>query len=392
MKEKKEKVKILKNLDKPLLIATIILIIFGTLSIVSASANESISRYGTSIYKYFYRHIGMISIGIIGSIIIHRVHSKWYRAVGALTWVTVLGFLISLFFLGKDHRGSLNWLTIGGITIQPSEFAKPIIILSLACLFDAASKLLKEGKLGKANFTWLWFIIGIIIPGIVIIQGDLGTGFIITAISGIMFLAGPLDKKTKIKHISSLAVVGVLALSLFGLGRGYLLTAEQKERITDFYNPCSKYEDSGYQICNCFIAINDGGLTGLGISKSKQKYSYIPEAYTDSIFAIVIEENGLLIGLAVIFIYFFMIWRILKISVKTKSIKGRYIAFGVAIYLFMHVLLNLGGLLGLLPLTGVPLPLITYGGSFTISFIAAIALVQRVNIEASMDKTAKKRI
>lgn len=389
MGEKVEKVKIFKNLDKPLLIATIILIIFGTLSIVSASANESISRYGTSIYKYFYRHIGMISIGIVGSFIIHRVHSKWYRIIGATTWISILSLLISLFFLGKDHRGSLNWLTIAGITIQPSEFAKPIIILSLACLFDIANNLLKKGKLREIHFTALWLIIGMIIPAIVIVQGDLGTAFIIVAISGIMYLASPLEFKTKFQHLASLSLVAIVLIGILALGRGYLLTAEQKERITDFFNPCSKYEDSGYQICNCFIAINDGGLTGLGISKSKQKYSYIPEAYTDSIFAIVIEEDGLIVGLGVIFIYLFMIWRILKISVKARNIKGRYIAFGVAVYLFMHVLLNLGGLLGILPLTGVPLPLITYGGSFTISFIAAIALVQRVNIEASMYKSKK---
>ena len=127
--------------------------------------------------------------------------------------------------------------------------------------------------------------------------------------------------------------------------------------------------------------MNDGGLTGVGISKSKQKYSYIPEAYTDSIFAIIVEEDGLIIGLAVLILYFILILNILKVAKQSKTLRGRYICFGVACYLFAHVAFNIGGLLGLLPYTGVPLPLISYGGSFTISFIAALGVVQRINIE-----------
>jgi cell division protein FtsW len=230
-------------------------------------------------------------------------------------------------------------------------------------------------------FTLSWIVIGVIIPIIIFFQDDLGTASIIMFISGFMYLAGPLDKNIRNKHIIVLAVAGILCISVYGMAKGKIFSTEQVERLTQFYNPCSNYDDSGYQICNCFIAINDGGITGLGIGKSKQKYSYIPEAYTDSIFAIIIEEDGLIIGLFILTLFAILVCRIINISRKASTLRGRYIAFGVAIYFMAHMVFNLGGLLGILPLTGVPLPLISYGGSFTVSFLAAIALVQRVNIE-----------
>ena len=382
VRSKNKRKHIIKDMDKPLLIVTGLLILIGTLSIVSASANESISRYGNaSVYYYFYRHAIMLSLGIIGSVIIHRLPTKLYKIIAPVLWVTVAGLLIGLFIYGSAHRGALNWISVAGIKVQPSEFAKPVIILMLALLFEKTSKRMKQANFNPLNFTALWIIIGIVIPVIVFFQDDLGTASIITFISGFMYLAGPLDKKTRNKHILVLAGIAVVGISVYGMAKGHIFSTEQVERLTQFYNPCSHYDDSGYQICNCFIAINDGGITGLGIGKSKQKYSYIPEAYTDSIFAIIVEEEGLIVGFFILTLFAILVCRIINISRKASTIRGRYIAFGVAIYFMAHMVFNLGGLLGILPLTGVPLPLISYGGSFTVSFLASLALVQRVNIE-----------
>ena len=143
---------------------------------------------------------------------------------------------------------------------------------------------------------------------------------------------------------------------------------------------------NGYNICNAFIAINDGGLFGVGIGKSTQKYSYIPEPHTDSAFAIIAEEYGV-IGCAFIFIgYTIILWRIIIISSNASTKRGRYMCLGIATYVFAHILVNMGGLFGLMPLTGVPLPFFSYGGSFVISLIAAFAIVQRVNIETKNQK------
>ena len=374
---------ILRNMNITILILTIVLFIFGTLSIISASANESISRYGFSIFHYFYRHALMLFIGSILGIIILKIPTKWYRLISFVLWPVIFFILLFLLFYGSAKRGAINWIRIPFLNIifQPSEFAKPIIIITLSSLFEIAAVKFKKNELSKETFTALWVIFGCIIPGIIILSGDIGTAGIILLISGGLYLISPIDSATRNKHIIILFCFAFILGFILYISRGYLFTNEQIERLTEFINPCSKYEDSGYQICNCFIAINDGGLTGLGISKSKQKYSYIPEAYTDSIFAIVIEELGLIFGFGVLIIYFIMLANILKISNKSKSLRGRYISYGVAIYFFAHILFNLGGLLGILPFTGVPLPLISYGGSFTISFIVALAMVQRINIE-----------
>jgi len=207
-------------------------------------------------------------------------------------------------------------------------------------------------------------------------------------IFGIMFLSSPIKKIDKLRTIGLVVGVVIVGISMIVLKQGYLLTDAQMSRFS-FFNPCSRYETNGYQVCNGFIALNDGGLFGVGIGKSKQKYSYIPEPHTDSIFAIIGEEYGLL-TCSIIFIgYAFILFRILKISLNTKSIKGKYITLGIACYIFMHIFINLGGLFGLIPLTGVPLPFLSYGGSYLISLMCSLAVVQRIHIE---DKNEKIKI
>lgn len=375
----------IKYIDKQLLVTTIILIIIGTLSIVSASSRETVSRYDYSVYHYFFQQIIMITIGIFASMIIFAFPTKSYKLFAPILWIVIFACLIGLFIYSSIKRGSINWLTIKGFTFQPSEFAKPIIIVTLSIFFEIVSKYVSNPSFKNLHFIGIWIILGLIMPAIVFFQGDLGTSIILFLISGIMFLASPINKKVKLK--TCLVMVGFILFAglILLLGRGYILTEEQKSRL--FYlQPCSKYENDGYQVCNGLIAINNGGLTGLGIGKSKQKYSYIPDPHTDSIFAIIIEEKGCILGVIIIFLYLWMFRRIYKICIESSTVRGRYIAFGCMVYLSLHIILNLGGLLAILPLTGVPLPLISYGGSFTISFLSMIAIVQCVNVESRMKK------
>lgn len=371
-----------KKMDKILLFVTIILVIIGTLSIVSASSRETVSRYDYSIYHFFNKHLKVLGLSFAASIAILCIPTRYYKILAPVGFLGIGCLIFSLFLIDNIKRGSGAWLESGG---QPSEIAKPLIIMMLALVFDYYSKKIKK----KQDFNWwiyfgLFVVIGLLFPVLTLVQGDMGTAILTVGISGIMLLASPVSKDVK-KN----CIIGCFVLALIGCGslymvRGRIFTAEQVERLTKFINPCSKYEDSGYQICNGFIAMNDGGLTGLGIGKSRQKYSYIPDPHTDSIFAVVIEEVGLLTGLAILALYLLMICRILNVSMRTKNIRNRYIAFGVAVYLFLHIVFNLGGLLAILPLTGVPLPLITYGGSFTLSFLCSLAVIQRICIESKV--------
>ena len=215
---------------------------------------------------------------------------------------------------------------------------------------------------------------------LVVLQKDLGTAIILAMIFAVMFLTSPILFSDKLKTIFVGGVVLVACLLGYIVIKGNPLTKAQLSRF-DYRNPCSHYSTTGYQICNAFIAINKGGTFGLGIGKSTQKYSYIPEPHTDMVFSIISEENGLVGGSLIFLCYIVLIYRILRLARLADSIKNRYLCIGVATYIFMHIAINLGGLFGLIPLTGVPLPFLSYGGSFTLSLLISITLVQRVCIE-----------
>ena len=168
------------------------------------------------------------------------------------------------------------------------------------------------------------------------------------------------------------------------MGKSILLE-RQLERF-DFRNPCDKILENGSQVCNCYIAMNNGGLFGVGLGNSTQKYLYLPEPYTDFIFAIIVEELGVVTGIFIIILYMIVLYRILIIGRRSPSNRGAALCYGIATYIFLHIAINLLGIMGLIPLTGVPLPFMSYGGSFTICLIAALTIVQRVSIDNGLLK------
>lgn len=375
-----------RDMDKPLLFATIIMFIIGLLSIVSASSREAVVRYGSTLYHYFFRQLLMLSVGIVISLFLININSKKYKPLALIGFIGINILLLYLLLKGTAHKGAQNWLYIPLIgSIQPSEFAKPVIIVCLSLLFEQFSKILRNPKEKHWDEIGMILFTGLFSAVIIFLQKDLGTMMIITVIFGVMFLASPILMPDKIKTIVLLIVVGVIGVLGMIAIKGYVLTPAQLARF-NFFNPCTRYETGGYQVCNGFIAMNDGGLLGLGIGKSKQKYSYISEPHTDSIFAIIGEELGFLRSSLIFIAYIFILYRILSLSSRASTIRGKYICLGVGVYLFMHIFLNLGGILGVIPLTGVPLPFLSYGGSFTISFIVALTFVQRVSIETSRAK------
>ncbi len=384
--------KLLKNIkktfmdmDKTLLFVCFVLIVFGTLNIVNASSREAAVNLDQSIYYYFYRHIIILIISLIGFLILIQIKTKDYGKFAIWVFIIVFSLNLYLVFKGGSTRGAQNWVDLGFFKLQPSELAKPTIIVCLSLLFEKHFKKLMNKDEKHANIIWLITGIGAIIPVIVIAQKDLGTAIILGGIFLTLFLSSPISKKEKAETLGILTIIGVLlvfgVLSFFGS----VLSDAQLSRF-DFFNPCSKYTSTGYQVCNAFIAINNGGLTGVGLGKSTQKYSYIPEPHTDMVFSIIAEENGVLICSIIFILFIILLFRILKLSIKAKKISHKYICLGVATYIFLHILINLGGLFGLIPLTGVPLPFLSYGGSFTISLIASLAIIQRIHIEVKNEK------
>ena len=315
-------------MDKWLLFLTVALSVFGLFNIVTASSREAVVGMDQSVYYYFYRHLIVLIAGLVAFfIIIHVETEKYYRWI-PLLYLGILGLNIYVIINGKLTRGALNWLDLGFFNLQPSEFAKPIIVVALALYLEKFGKRLHNKKVKHAPLIVCFCALGLLIPALVFFQKDVGTMAIQLAIFGVMYLLSPILWKEKWKVVGYLAVIARF----------------------NYLNPCSpeKYKKKGYQVCNAYIAINLGGLDGVGIGKSTQKYSYIPEAHTDMVFAIFAEEYGFLAGALVILLYGVIIYHILMLSSKASTIRGKYICLGVATYLFAHIFINLGGMFGLI--------------------------------------------
>lgn len=374
-----------EDMDKVLLIIMILLSVFGLFNIVSASSREAVVGMDKSVYFYFYRHLIILIVGLIAFIVISSVETKhYYRIVPMLFFIFVF---LNVFVIvnGTIKRGAMNWIPLGFFNLQPSEISKPIIVAMLALLVERYGKRVRSPKTKHWNLIWIFCGIGLIIPALVFMQKDLGTTIIQLSIFGVIYLLSPILPKEKWKIIGGLGALLVVFLLAVYAYKGEVLSPQQMERF-NYLDPCSKYGGSGYQVCNAYIAINLGGLNGVGIGKSTQKYSYIPEAHTDMVFAIFAEEYGCLAGLLLLLLYAIILWRILMLSSKASTIRGKYMCLGIAVYIFAHIFVNLGGMFGIIPLTGVPLPFLSYGGSFTLSLIASLGIVQRVHIETKRYK------
>lgn len=223
-------------------------------------------------------------------------------------------------------------------------------------------------------------------------QPDLGTGIIFAGIVGFIFMIVPIDLKIKVRTCAIVLILGIIAI-IFIVGKGGNLFFQHQVERFDFTNPCSeeKFYDTGNQVCNGYIAFNNGGLLGKGLGNSTQKYLYLPDSHTDFIFPIVIEEMGLLFGIFIILLYIFLLARIVIIAHNSTNNRNAIMCYGIAFYIFFHIIVNLMGVTGLMPMTGIPLPFLSYGGSFTICLVVALAIVQRVAIENNTKKLSQNK-
>ncbi len=370
--------KILNKIDKPLLILTFICLIFGVMMVGSASSLKAYMSRADS-YFFFKRQLFFIAAGLFASFIVLKTPIKKWKDLIYVAVIGVLGSLVYVLLKGEVSNGITGWLFIGGFGIQPSEFAKTTLILFLALTFEKLMKIRNLSNIGKV----LPFVIPVMFVFLIFEQPDFGTMMVLVGITAVIFLMVPYDGKTKWIMIT-FTIISILILALVMVATGKGLSESQKSRF-NYKDPCTRYrEKTGYQVCNGYIAINSGGLLGSGYGNSKQKYLYLPEAHTDFIYAIIIEEMGLIVGVVIILLYFLIIWRILMIGKKSYNLQGSIICYGVATLIALHVMINLGGVLGIIPLTGVPLPFYSYGGSFMINLLICLGLVQRVCIENKM--------
>lgn len=379
--------KLFSKMDIPLFILTIFFIVVGLVMIYSASSISSVVRYGYEPYHFFVRQaIFVIMALLVSFVLILRLPTRNY---GILSWPTIIIIIVALIFLfinGKITNHAVSWYDLKFFSLQPSEFAKSILIVFSAIYYNK----LHYRKIKNIYAYLVPLAFGTLIAGLVAMQPDLGSAAIIAGIVFLTFISIPLVQNNMIRFVKILTIGLIIAVVIILYSGEDVLNNMQMDRLT-FQNPCSRYtETTGYQVCNGFIAINNGGLFGVGLGNSTQKYLYLPESHTDFIFPIIVEELGLLFGIFLILCYVFMLYRILKIAKEAENLRCSVLAYGTFWFMTLHILINLLGILALIPLTGVPLPLLSYGGSFTVNIIIMLFVVQRVNIENKINKTKRE--
>ena len=369
------------KLDKPLLIVMLVFMVFGLIMVLSASSMASYMRYHNSIYFYLIRQGIFMLVGLVGFLLALYFPTKFYKKISPFLMFILIASLFGLMVYGSTFFGSQSWYDLKVITVQPSELGKIIIILYLAYYYGKHKDELDN------QWTLLKPIIICLIPIVfVVMQPDLGTAAVIFGIILLIFYALPLKKETR-SPINKIFIGAILLVILTLILTGGSFLRDYQLKRFQFMNPCERYEEkTGYQLCNSIIALKNGGLTGKGIGESTQKYLYLPESHTDFIFSIIVEEWGLIVGLVIIFAYLFMLFRIINIAKRADNLGNAIIAYGVFAYIFFHITINLIGVLNIGPLTGVPLPFLSYGGSYTITLLFAMGLVQRVHYETYKKK------
>jgi len=367
--------------DVVLTVVTALLIIFGLIMISSASVVLSQNEAGNPNY-YFFTQLKSVGIGVILFLIGLRLDYRFWRKVAPVLMVLSILALIAVYLpgIGVERNGAHRWVYLGFMQFQPSEFAKLSLILYLAVWFENKGTEVRNLFTSTIPFVLILALVG----GLVIKEPDMGTTVILALIAGsIYFVAG-----ARMTHVLGMAAI-VVAMAW------YLIKSApyRMARFMVFLNPGADSGGQGYHVNQALLAIGSGGILGLGFGKSRQKFNYLPESATDSIFAVVAEELGI-IGAGMIVILFTMYAiRGFKIAKESPDIFARLVAVGITVWIVGQSLINIMAILSLMPLTGVPLPFISYGGSSIIMLMFASGILLNISKHTQKgEKVAYNRI
>lgn len=355
--------KIFKNIDWIVLVCVIILTIIGCIELYSVGGNSGYSELKKQILWF------AISIPITIAIII--VDYKIIAKISPILYIIMIVLLIGVFFT-KPINGATSWYNIGSASFQPSEFAKICVILSLSLVIV---KLQKNGKEQISSpLQLLKVLLVVAIPVLLIVkQPDYGTAIAFCIATAFILIVSGLDKK----YIISAVIIAVVSLPILYF---FVLPNHAKTRIDVFLNPNLDPRGSGYNILQSKLAIGSGRILGMGIKKGSQtQLGYLYPQTTDFIYSAVGEEMGFIVGAGIIVLYVILITKAIYIAKTSKDDLGTYIAIGIAGIFLFHMLENIGMTMGLLPITGVPLPFVSYGGSSLLTNFILIGLLLNIS-------------
>ena len=353
--------------DKYLFFSVIILMLFGLVMIYSASFIWAEYKFGNSLHYAIYQATFML-IGIFLMYFLSKINYKFYykNATKLLIIAIILLILVLIPGIGIVRNGSRSWFGIGGFGIQPSEFAKLALIIFASKYLEKSNKFLKDYKRG------VFPILGILlfIFGLIMLEPDFGTGMILViSIIAILFVAG-----VNMKFFFGLGAIGIAGIIIL-----IIIAPYRMDRITSFLDPWSDPLGTGFQIIQSLYAIGPGGLLGMGLFNSRQKHFYLPEPQTDFIFSIISEELGVLGVVIVVTLFGIILYRSIKISLRQENLFAKYLSFGLIFQMIVQTILNLSVVIGLIPVTGVTLPFLSYGGSSLLISCISVGIILSIS-------------
>lgn len=356
-----------RNVEILLVVSVILISIFGIIMIYSASSIWAEYKYNDPL-KYVKNQALFFIIGLILMFLVSKINYKFYLKKSNILLIGCIILLILVLIpgVGMVRNGSRSWFGIGSFGIQPSEFTKLALIIFTSKYLMNNEKNMKNIKKGVLPI----LCVLIFVFGLIMLQPDFGTGMIIViSIIGLLFVGG-----VSMKFFIGLGIIGVLGIT------GLIIIAPYRlARILSFLNPWSDPLGSGFQIIQSLYAIGPGGLFGFGFLNSRQKHFYLPEPQTDFIFSIISEEFGFLGIVIVVTLFLTIIITGFKISKNCKDLFGKYLSFGIMFQLSFQALLNLMVVVGLIPVTGVTLPFLSYGGSSLLITLCSIGVILNIS-------------
>ncbi len=354
--------------DKSLVFAILLLLFFGLIALFSASSVVSYQNFGVT-YHYVLRQFLFILFSLVLFFGVSKINYLWWKRFAAFFLFSSIFLLILVFIPGlkADYGTASSWINILGLSIQPSELVKISFLIYLATWMEV-----KKAHIGSFSGGVLPFalILGAI-SFLMISQPDLGTLFIIICSAIASFFVGG-GKMTHI--VASGLLVIVLIVALVNSGSTY-----QADRFACLKDPNFDTQDKCYQINQALIAVGSGGVFGRGLGESRQKFLYLPEVWGDAIFPVIAEEMGFVFSSLLILLYLFIFWRGLLIAKNAPDLYSGTLATGIIAWLAVQTFLNIGGMINLIPMTGVPLPLISAGGSSILSSLLALGILVSIS-------------
>ncbi len=360
----------LRHLDPTLLLVTLLLTAFGAVMILSATQHKQ-ETAGLDPTLFLDRQLAYV---VAATIVLFAVSFFDYRHFKAFAPILYAGVMLALVAvitpLGQEVQGSQRWIDFGVFQMQPSEMAKVVVVVTLAAYFAARKGQLRVRDVAAA--------VGIVaLPCLLIyVQPDLGTMMVFVALLGVMLLVGG----AKVRHLLALAVIGVVGVGV--VVQAGLLEDYQIRRITAFLDPTPDLQSEGYNLAQSEIAIGSGGMSGKGLEGKNTQTSldFIPEQHTDFIFTAVGEQLGFVGSATLLALFGFLLWRALRIAAMSRDLFGTLIAAGIAGYWGFQLFINMGMTMGIMPITGIPLPFISYGGSSLITNFMAVGLLLNIHM------------